>query len=170
MAVNTVVRMVAFEHNEIDGSLRLFGDDGSELVIEHGEATVAAMLQEIFASHRRRANAIVEEAHASRGVRVVEVPHPDVDVKIALSPDVTLEEAAQAMRQLGSPASRTVAVEIPPEVRTAADFFEEDGPMARAFAQKLADELYGIDCSRCGKPAKKPVEVGARKLCSECAA
>jgi hypothetical protein len=108
---------------------------------------------------------IVGEANA----RVIDIPDADMDVQVALTPDIMPGEALQAMQQLLSPTAVTVPVEVPASIKTMGDFFEEGGAMAEAFARRIADEVYGVDCSRCGEPTKKPVKVGARKLCAECA-
>lgn len=100
--------------------------------------------------------------------RYVEIPHPDMNVGVVITPDITLEEAAQAIAQLQSPTGVTVPLTIPPSVKTAEDFFGPD--MGESIANQLADRIYGVDCSRCGTATKKPVDVGARKLCAECAA
>jgi hypothetical protein len=93
-------------------------------------------------------------------MRVIDVPHPDVDIQIALSNDITAEEGAQIMRQLGE--GQTVALEVPKTVRTMGDFFSEE--TSRSFAEQAFDKIARI-CGRCGE-AKAFVD--AHGLCPEC--
>ena len=101
-------------------------------------------------------------------IDVIDVPHPDVDVKVAFTEDFTPEDVMQVMRQLQSPTAVTEAIPIPDSVKTMGDFFEKDGAMARQIANQVADKIFP-SCARCGAESVKLVPIGTRKLCAECA-
>jgi hypothetical protein len=108
---------------------------------------------------------------------VISVPHPDMDVHIVATGDVGPEESMQMVASaLSSPSRVTVPIDIPPAVKTVGDFFEEDGPMATAIANKLALAFGGSDavfaCDRCaaeGVELRKKFEgERTRHLCRGC--
>jgi hypothetical protein len=66
---------------------------------------------------------------------------PELSFTIALTPDVTLEEAAAAMRGLDP--RNFVPIDVPASVKTVGDFFGED--MGRSIARQIADQVYGPD-------------------------
>jgi len=136
------------------------------VVVYHRETMSSDCMKKTWIEGQDELDAILEETNT----RVVDVPHDDLDVKVAFTEDFTQDDVVQVMRQLHSPTAVTEAIPIPDSVKTMGDFFAEDGAMARQIANTVADKIFGIDCSRCGTPTKKPVDVGARKLCAECAA
>lgn len=117
------------------------------------------------------ADRLIEDA------QVITVPHPDMDMHIIATGDIAPAEAmAMVASAFSSPSRRTVPIDIPPSVRTVGDFFEEDGPMSTAIANKLALAFGGDDavfaCDRCsaeGVELRKKFEgERTRHLCREC--
>lgn len=97
-----------------------------------------------------------------RDATVIDVPHPDVDVQIIATGDVTPDEAVAMVREAThSPTRETVMVPIPPSVRTVGDFFDQMG-------EQFAETMWSRGARVCTKCGVEKMFVDSYGVCPDC--
>lgn len=116
-----------------------------------GEGLVMRALRNIRAGEAVYVGSDVEQL--PHGHVVIDVPHPDVDIQIAIPEGTTAEEAQQIGEQLFGGRGVTVGLEIPENVKTVGDFFGEK--MARSIAEQAWDRMH-TTCPTCREETAFP--------------